>query len=667
MAPLLLRLDTVFALKEQIFQSATHFLNRCSHSLSLSLFLSSHTRSIDFAALLTPRTSQILKREDMHSMYSINNPLNIVATGRFMLHKKNLYFSFYLSEKATRPRSIQFMDRQGSIMEEQSLSLPTGQSAFATSPYQNATGKVCGVWRRLSRDYRRLLKEDKMIVVLQWGGQHQAELALAGKIEKFASLSTEILSSLMEPAPGSNMEQMMGAGGSAVVSTVSGNTSSIHMTLLVSGVFGPEETSDAHLNVRLETQSKQIILEEVQRVRKPAYDVNVIEISTPVSQNDLRLLTRGKTLITIESRKNPSLRIQGQIVTRVACEIFQTVLASHNPESVTRTNGLAWLYLNKEGALTYNVELNELNYDSSPALTLVDDSNGKRRVELEDLTSSLNRYSNEANGQIERVKLRVMEPLYAGDLLVNVMNNADLVARGRLIARPVADARDSNSPILFKKADKHSPANVAGMAWLSVDTDCVLHYEVTMTGLHSQKNLRLYLEEMPIEAPGAPINRKMLEEFGGNYLEGFQIEMANYELARLETHVVYLEVYSVDHKRPLLRAKLKNVKVPGNCVPIDSDNELPGEMKDQNGVVGPATDNKCYHSERFYDEGEQWANSLQACSICSCNSRRVKCEPIKCPVLNCRQEDIRQRKGDCCPICMSKYRSIKWHHMNRCR
>lgn len=114
-------------------------------------------------------------------------------------------------------------------------------------------------------------------------------------------------------------------------------------------------------------------------------------------------------------------------------------------------------------------------------------------------------------------------------------------------------------------------------------------------------------------------------------------------------------MFSLDHKRPLLRAKLRNVKVPGNCVPMESNNELPGEMGDHNGVVGPATDNKCYHSDRFYDEGEQWPNSLQACTICSCNSRRVKCEPIKCPSLNCRQEDIRQRKGDCCPICMSKY------------
>lgn len=492
----------------------------------------------EFAALLTLRTSHILKREDMNSMYSINNPQNIVATGRFMLHKKNLYFSFYLSDKATRPRTIQFMDRQGSIMEEQSLQLSANHP---TSPYQNVTGKVCGVWRRLSRDYRRLLKEDKMIVVLQWGGPHQAELALAGKVEKFTSLSTEILSSLMEPSPGTDMEQMMGAGGTAVVSTIaSGNTSSIHMTLLVSGVFGPEEIGDAHLNVRLEAlDRKHIFLEEVQRVRKPAHDLNIIEFSSPVSQNDMRMLTRGKSLIIIESRKNPSLRIQGQIVTRVACEIFQTVLASHNPESVTRTNGLAWLYLNKEGALNYNVELNEINYEANPTVSLVDDSTGKRRIELEDLTMSLNRYSNEANGQLERVKLRVIEPLYAGDLLVNVMSNSDLVARGRLISRPVADARDSQAPILFKKADKYSAANVAGMVWLSVDSDCVLHYEVTMTGLHSQ-NLRFYMEEMPIEAPGAPINRKLLEEFSGNYLEGFQVDMANYELARLETHVVSL-------------------------------------------------------------------------------------------------------------------------------
>lgn len=593
----------------------------------------------------------------MKSMYSINNPQNIVATGRFMLHKKNLYYSFYISEKASRPRSIQFMDHLGNILDEHSLTVPPN---IPFSLYQNATGKVCGVWRRLPRDYRKLLKEDQIIVVLLWGGKFQAELALAGKIEKYSSLNTEVLSSLLEPAPGTSAEQMSGAGGTAIVSTFSGDTSSIHLTLLVNGVFSADEIADAQLSVKLEAMDKkQQILEELQNVKKPAHAVNVIQFSSPVSPADLRMLTRGKIFITVESRKNPALRLQGQIVTRVSCEIFQTVLASHNPDSVTRTNGLAWLYLNKEGTLNYNIELNEVNYDSNPIVTLVDDSNSRRKMELEDLTGSLNRYSNEVVGNIDKLKMRVIEPLYSSDLIVNVAAKNEVVARGRLISRPVADARDSQAPILFKKADKYSAPNVAGMAWLAVDTDCSVHYEITMTGLHSQKHLELYLEEMPIEAPGAPTRRKLLEEFSGNYLEGFQLDITASELAKLETHVCYLEVYSREHKRPLLRAKLKNVKVPNNCFPVDSDNELPtllNSMNDNNGISLPNGDNKCYHSDRFYEEGDQWTSPFVLCTMCSCMNRRVKCEPIKCPPLNCRQEDIRHRKGECCPICMSKYR-----------
>jgi chordin len=109
----------------------------------------------------------------MKSQYSTNNPQNIVATGRFSFHRKNLYYSFYVSEKGKRPRGIQFVDMFGNILEEHSLLIP---SNGPYSIYQNATGKICGVWRRVPRDYRRLLRDDQMNVVLFWGGDSQAEL-----------------------------------------------------------------------------------------------------------------------------------------------------------------------------------------------------------------------------------------------------------------------------------------------------------------------------------------------------------------------------------------------------------------------------------------------------------------------------------------------------------
>uniref|UniRef100_A0A1Q3FN78 Putative conserved secreted protein n=1 Tax=Culex tarsalis TaxID=7177 RepID=A0A1Q3FN78_CULTA len=613
-------------------------------------------RSKHFAALLTGRTSSILKRDDIRSTYSTINPQNIVATGRFVFHKKNLYYSFYISDKAPRPRAIQFVDNQGNILEEHPLVIPP-EGPF--SVYQNATGKICGVWRRVPRDYRRLLRDDMMNAVLLWGGKYQAELAIAGPIGKYPALPQELFSSLLEPAPGTNPEQMNGAGGTAIVSTKSGVTSSIYLTIVLNGIFSPDDIADVPLNIRLEMQNKdQVILEETQRVKKPAHDINIIEVSSPLSVNDLRLLTRGKLTVVVESKRKPeTLRIQGIVQTRVACEVFQTLLTSHNPESRTDTTGLSWMYLNKEGSLVYNIQTHNLHMNYNPVITLIDDS-AKRKAEIENLGFS----SEHVSGVVDRMGPRVLEPLYSGDLAINVANDLNLnLVHGKYVSRPVADARDSTAPVLLKRiSNSAAPPHSVGMAWVAVDNECNLHYEVTLAGVPSSYHpVQLFLEELPIEAPNAPISRTPLEDFSGNYLEGFVLAMPSIELAKLETSVIYLELRSKSKDEPILKAKLKSIKVPNHC----TGNQYHDNDVQNNSVIStphndnnlPTGETKCYHSSRFYDEGDMW-NVAEQCTMCSCFHRRVKCEPIKCPPLKCRKEDIVQKKGDCCPTCaVSRY------------
>lgn len=620
----------------------------CNFTIFLFSFI------LDFGALLTGRTSYFLKREEIKSVYSTNNPLNIVATGRFTFHKKSLYYSFYTSDKMTRPRLIQFIDDSGHILEEHSLVVP---SSGPYSVYQNSTGKICGVWRRVPRDYRKLLREEAISVVLLWGGNYQAELALAGKVSKYPALSTELFSSLLEPAADTSPEQMAGAGGTAIVSTSSGSTSSIHMTLVLNGLFGHDEINDVPLSVRLESlEKKQIVLEEIVKVKKPAHDYNIIEFSTPVTTHDLRLLTRGKLSLTIESRKISSLRLQGNIITRATCELFQTLLFPHSIETNTKTSGLAWLYLNKDGSLVYNIHTDSLNLLQNPLITLIDDS-VKRKTELEDLTPSLS--FNNAIGIIDRLGPRVLEPLYTENLAINIATeNDESLLRGRLISRQVADSRDSIEPILLKRIDIDTPAHLAGMAWLGVDNECSLHYEITLNGFgNQQRNFQLFIEEIPIEAPGAPVSRKMLDEFSGHFVEGFFLGMTSYELAKLESSVCYLEIRAQDSSDEiLLRGKLRSTKVPTHCFPLYTDNNVPSVFSpnEHNDNNLPAVDTKCYHSGRFYDEGEQWRSELESCTMCSCLHSRVKCEIVKCPPLKCKSEDVRMRKGECCATCISK-------------
>lgn len=145
-----------------------------------------------FAVLLTGRTSLFLHRDDTsllpHS--SQLNPQDVVATGRFTFHRKNLHYSFYTSGRRPRPTAIQFINYEGDILQEQTL-------GPVSSVYQNSTSKVCGVWRRVPRDYRRLLRERKLYVSLLWGtGEHRQ--SLSGQIAWYHTLNTELFSSLLE-------------------------------------------------------------------------------------------------------------------------------------------------------------------------------------------------------------------------------------------------------------------------------------------------------------------------------------------------------------------------------------------------------------------------------------------------------------------------------------
>lgn len=135
---------------------------------------------------------------------------------------------------------------------------------MVTSLYQNVTRKVCGVWKRLPRDYRRLLKDEQLFAVLVWGMKDQAEFTLSGQIMRYVALGTELFSSLLEPAPGADHDMMMGAGGTAIVSISSASTPSIHIAVVFNGIFSPDEISDVPVNITLSLEEKQqIIIEEV--------------------------------------------------------------------------------------------------------------------------------------------------------------------------------------------------------------------------------------------------------------------------------------------------------------------------------------------------------------------------------------------------------------------
>ncbi|KAJ9586696.1 hypothetical protein L9F63_019734, partial [Diploptera punctata] len=584
-----------------------------------------------FLTLLTGRTSSILERDDAPQLSLMQDNRNLIATGRFTFHHKNLYYSFYVSDPLHRPRSLQFGNHEGQIFEEHTLIVQG-----VTSIYQNVTGKICGVWRRVPRDFRRLLREEKML-----------RFFLKSRIARYRSLSTELFSSLMVPSADTDSQVMKGAGGTAVVSA-SSSAPSIHISIMFNGIFSPDEITDVPLIVRLESLEKQqVVLEEEVKIQKPGHELNVVEVQTAVSNPELRMLTRGRLVVSIASKNKPTeLKLEGKVMTRVTCEIFQLLFRSLSPSS---TSGMAWMYISREGSLVYSAQLNELSLQDSPMLVLVSGhrNGGKRSMmELEDLTPSL--ISGWANGTIDRLSPRELEQLYAGDLSLNVATRTvSSLVRGRLSPRPMADARDSPSPHLLTRTNMSTPASLAGMAWIAADSECSLHYEVMLTGLSPEdRTLQLYLKEMPFLIPGAPVSRRLLEEFKGSHVEGYLLSMSRADFSRIESGVSFLEVQDEASGIVILRAQLRQVPIPLTCLPYYSDNDVPS-YPDEEGV--PSGTSSCFSEMKFYKDGTQWTSKQDPCTMCNCHHGLVKCDSVPCPALTCSNKQI--VPGECCPTC----------------
>lgn len=86
-----------------------------------------------------------------------------------------------------------------------------------------------------------------------------------------------------------------------------------------------------------------------------------------------------------------------------------------------------------------------------------------------------------------------------------------------------------------------------------------LFNQVVLSDTPEDRTLGLYLEDVPLIAPGAPVTRRLLEEFNTNSVEGFVLELTPAELTRLDTGVVHFDIKDLHTSKSLLRAHWKQV------------------------------------------------------------------------------------------------------------
>jgi chordin len=220
-----------------------------------------------------------------------------LGAGRFMFLHRNLYYSFVHAEGLPRPKYVQFVDPEGNVVEEQEVT---------TNNYQNDTKKICGVWRKMPRVYRKLLKEEKLFAALvteKIGIDN--DRFLAGRVAKQRYVSTELYSSLLEPVT-------QGTGGMAVI-TVSPSTGSIYVNVVFNGDFAEER--DITIKVRI-SDASGVGVEESVTIPKIQYESNSIEIRAILEHSQLTSLSRGTLFIVVYSPKNPGFKQIGFIQSR---------------------------------------------------------------------------------------------------------------------------------------------------------------------------------------------------------------------------------------------------------------------------------------------------------------------------------------------------------------
>ncbi|XP_057374741.1 dorsal-ventral patterning protein Sog-like [Daphnia carinata] len=471
----------------------------------------------DFAALLTKKTSSQPTAASGASQTKSGYPLADMATGRFTFQKRHLYFSLVLPVSVSAaaaattgpeadavgrpPRYLQFLSEDGNILEEQEL---------ATNDYYNATGKICGVWRKVPRVYKQLLREEKLWVALM---EDKDGEAITGRVARYKALSTELLSAVLTPSAGG--ASCPGCGGTAAVSMASASNS-IHVTVAVSGLSSKGADVETFV-VRLETletgTNPSRVIEELVTVQKPQ-EVNVVEVRTVLEAQEMRLLLRGHIVLSVHAKRAPDVRLKGPFGPRIACDLFDSLVTAADalaadggaangelttPVAVTSSGtaaaaGLAWMYVGRTGALHYRIKLRGLQ---SKVTRVTIESNGssktnkKARV-VEDVTDMLSSVDSwEAggvswiNGTVTRMAAKDLELLYEGELYINVATEQWPTSeiRGKLVPRLAGESHlaTENGPVLLNPVGNGTGTNRAALGWVHVDNECNFHYDVAVT------------------------------------------------------------------------------------------------------------------------------------------------------------------------------------------
>nr|BAE87097.1 Short gastrulation [Pholcus phalangioides] len=634
----------------------------------------------DYADLEEDIAARKLESEDDDKMLK---EFSVLLTGRILVPpvrtkgaahgflsytKRDLHYSIHYNG-ISRPFAVRFTNEEGSILEEHEVP--------KTSSHHHALqSKLCGVWRKVPKIYRRLLQKDRLLVLL--ATEEYPEGIVAGRIMKNIQINPDVFGALL--LSDSKSEESLGSGGMATIFPIA---DSIHVTLGFNGVFTSKDARDVPLIVGLslvhQDGFKEVVSESTTTLPKAHPDYNAATVKLDLLPELQEKLSTASFELKISS-KDGFRSLSGIITPKITCNVFQAVLTPSDSAELSKdiANGFLLLDIGSDGYINYKLRVHDGNADRMDSIKLsletdvetVEGGTGVRQ--LQQVTQS---FAPRAwgSGSFPRRSSQEVEMLMSDDLMVTVTTTASSYSssfesdvgdtteekgvvelRGPVRQRLYTEALLNEIPLLLVGDN----TTAGGMAWLAVDKDCVLHYQVYVSGLDPKERHLLELLYIKPGKYGIP-QQRVLKRFDGEQAEDVVDDLDGRSFAFLHAGFTYLLVTSKlpgRSKSGQLKAKISEISVPSSCLPRHDNSALQRAgntyqdgANDIYGGMDVDSLHSCFYEGTVFEDGAQWRGEHQDCTMCSCQRGRIVCEKIVCPTAPC--ENPITVPGECCPAC----------------
>uniref|UniRef100_A0A4W6BUH9 Chordin n=1 Tax=Lates calcarifer TaxID=8187 RepID=A0A4W6BUH9_LATCA len=516
------------------------------------------------------------------------------------------------------------------------------------------TSLICGVWKNLAKPLMRQLQSEQMRIRVTTAASRREEVE--GKIIKHRALFAETFSSTL-----TSEEENSGMGGIAML-TLSDTENNLHFILILQGLIKHKDKGEwGEREKGGWLVYRQHILREI-RANVTSHDPDFAEVLTDLNSRELFWLSRGQLEIAVATEDQDPRQISGFITGRKSCDTIQSVMSSGDALTPGKTGGVgsAIFNLHDNGTLDYQVQVAGVTSDVVGLTIELKPRRRNKRSVLYDLMPEYSKTTGKAVGSWSRLEARHIHMLLQNELFINVAtaHSQEGELRGQIKALLYSglEAPRHELPTLLAGHFVSPPVRTgaSGHAWVSVDKQCHLHYEIVVAGLSKADDLTVNahlhgLAEIGEIDDSTTTHKRLLTGFYGSQAQGVLKDISVELLQHLDQGTAFIQVSTKLNPRGEIRGR---VHVPNNC-----ESGTRGEVEeaefDDLFVKDPEELKKdphtCFFENQHHAHGSRWTPSYDKCFSCSCQKRTVICDPVICPVLTCSRTI--QPEDKCCPIC----------------